>query len=69
MKVGIAIYCATCGNRKKPRGRSAPIGLCMCDYECKGYDQEPLVGDLWPGETEEQFGYPCGSDGTREAQP
>jgi hypothetical protein len=64
MKVGIAVYCGTCGHRKKPRGRSAPMGLHMCDYECSGYDQSPLVGDLWPSETEEDFGYPCSSNGT-----
>jgi hypothetical protein len=41
----------------------------MCDFECKGYDLDPKVGDLWPGETEEEFGYPVRSDGTREAVP
>lgn len=67
MKVGIAVYCTTCTHRKCPRGRSAPPVLVMCDRECPGYDQEPRVGDLWPGETEEDFGYPCGSEGTKDA--
>ena len=33
--------------------------------ECEGYRQEPRVGDLWPGETSEDFGYPHSLDGTR----
>lgn len=64
MLEGISVYCASCGHKKKPRGRSAPIGLHMCDSACPGYDEAPRVGDLWPGETEEEFGYPCSADGT-----
>jgi hypothetical protein len=45
------------------------MGRLMCNFECSGYYEEPKVGDLWPGETEEEFGYPVGSDGTREAVP
>jgi len=45
------------------------MGRLMCDFECSGYYEDPNVGDLWPGETEEEFGYPAGSDGTREAVP
>jgi hypothetical protein len=64
MRLGIAVYCAVCRHQKKPRGRSAPMGLRMCDMECRGYDEAPFVGDLWPGETEEDFGYPCSVNGT-----
>ena len=54
MKVGIRVKCAVCGHSKQPRGRSAPMGLLLCHWSnCKGYDQEPLPGELWPGETEE----------------
>jgi hypothetical protein len=66
LRVGIAVYCAHCGRRKKPRGRSAPFGVQYCDYDCYGYNREPQVGSLWPGETEQDFGYPIGSEGTRE---
>lgn len=69
MKVGISVYCTVCCNRKCPRGRSQPLGLHMCDFECAGYDLAPKVGDLWPGETEEEFGHPVSADGTREAIP
>ena len=62
--VGIAIYCAQCGHQKKPRGRSQPIGSDYCNRDCPGWEQEPLVGDLWPGETNIDFGYPCSRLGT-----
>lgn len=65
MKVGIAVQCARCFQRKCPRGRSAPIGSYMCDTDCPGYYAEPRVGDLWPEETEEDFGYPVSDDGTK----
>lgn len=44
--------CIVCGRRKKPRGRSAPLGMAnsLCDHGCPGYAQEPLVGHFWPGE-------------------
>lgn len=57
--VGIVVRCTVCGLRKKPVGRSAPpemeIGLCSND--CPGYHQDPMPGYLWPGETQEEFGY------------
>lgn len=65
MTTGTAVNCVVCGYRKKPRGRSAPMEMVMCDHECPGYDQDPQVGQLWPGETSEDFGYPVlayGSD-------
>ena len=65
MKIGVRVNCAECGHQKKPRGRSAPLGVFMCEPECSGYYREPLVGDLWPGETEEEFGYPCSDNGTQ----
>ena len=66
MKVGIAVQCKVCGLTKQPRGRSAPLGLNLCESECPGYYESPLVGDLWPGETEEDFGYPVLAWGTKE---
>jgi hypothetical protein len=64
-RVGVSVYCTSCGRRKAPRGRSAPAVLSLCNFECSGYDKEPKVGDLWPGERESEFGYPCGSEGTK----
>lgn len=57
--VGVAVTCAVCHLRKKPLGRSAPMEMAnsLCDHECPGYDQPPEPGDLWPGETREEFGY------------
>lgn len=70
-RVGVLVICAVCGKQKKPMGRSGPLGVDYCeryplDDRCEGYDQEPLVGSLWPGEKASEFGYPCGTDGTRE---
>jgi hypothetical protein len=59
VKVGIAVTCTTCGRNKKPHGRSAPVGSWLCDEQCQGYHQMPWPGCLWPGETDEEFGYPC----------
>ncbi len=60
-KVGISVVCIWCDLRKRPRGRSAPLMLAnsLCDHECPGYYAEPFPGDLWPGETDADFGYPC----------
>jgi hypothetical protein len=64
-KVGIRIECAVCGQTKQPRGRSAPLSSSYCDRDrCLGYDQPPHVGSLWPGETDEEFGFPCSDVGT-----
>lgn len=61
-KVGVAVYCTVCNLRKKPIGRSAPLETAnsLCDHECPGYYEDPKPGSLWPGETEEQFGYSVG---------
>lgn len=69
MKVGKAVYCRICHLRKKPRGRSAPLEMAnsLCDSECPGWRMEPRPGDLWPGETADEFGYPCSDDGTEDA--
>lgn len=58
-QIGKAVECTVCRRTKKPRGRSAPIEMAnsLCDYGCPGYDQSPEAGELWPGETREQFGY------------
>jgi len=64
-KVGVLVVCAVCGAQKSPIGRSAPIVGHYCDRDCPGYRSEPFVGSLWPGETDADFGYPCGDDGTR----
>jgi hypothetical protein len=66
MRIGISIECAVCHRTKKPRGRSAPLEMSLCNHECLGYNQEPFVGDLWPRESEKDFGYPVSSHGTRE---
>ena len=57
--VGVAVECTVCGLRKKPVGRSAPMEMAnsLCDHECPGYRQDPKPGELWPGETREEFGY------------
>lgn len=66
MRIGVSVYCDVCQQRKCPRGRSAPVGLYMCDSECQGYSKEPLPGDLWAGETEEEFGYSVSVNATTE---
>jgi hypothetical protein len=65
MKEGIVVMCAVCGDMKKPIGRSAPFAH-YCDDDCPGYRLPPYAGSLWPGETDEQFGYPVGLHGWRE---
>lgn len=59
-EIGRAVQCTVCGLRKAPVGRSAPLVLAnsLCDTDCSGYSQEPLAGDLWPGESRAEFGYP-----------
>lgn len=57
--VGRSVTCTVCHLRKQPRGRSAPAAMAgsLCDRDCPGYEQPPEPGDLWPGETREEFGY------------
>lgn len=66
MRIGIAVYCRQCGRRKAPVGRSVPMGVMLCEAQCSGYRTEPLPGDLWPGESEEDFGYPISDHATKE---
>lgn len=73
MKRGISVTCTTCGLRKMPHGRSAPVyGGAYCgdlDFQgkiCPGYKLDPKPGCLWPGETAEAFGYPCCDNATEE---
>ena len=67
--VGVAVTCVVCRQRKCPRGRSAPAAASYCDWDCPGYTQEPHAGSLWPGESEEEFGYPVSDVGTRKTPP
>ncbi len=67
--VGITVYCTHCQQQKKPIGRSAASLMHYCTYECSGYSKEPHVGDLWPGESEADFGHPVTRTGTRRVPP
>lgn len=71
MKVGVRVTCAVCGDMKKPNGRSGPLGVNYCEslwdgHGCEGYWQDPQPGSLWPGETEQEFGYSIGLHGWEE---
>ena len=66
LRVGIAVTCTVCGQRKAPIGRSVPLEMYLCDRDCPGYRQAPSPGSLWLGETSDEFGYPVGADGTVE---
>lgn len=69
MKTGVAVYCTVCGLRKKPHGRSAPDAMAngLCDQDCEGYRLDPQPGCLWPGETEQEFGFPCCDQATENS--
>ena len=58
--VGERVECETCKRMKQPRGRTAPLETAnsLCEWRCPGYLEAPPVGDLWPGETRKEFGYP-----------
>ena len=64
--VGIYVQCKACGRQKQPVGRDASAVVTMCDEGCTGYMEAPKPGQLWPGESEKQFGYPVGNDGITE---
>lgn len=69
MRQGISVTCALCGRTKKPIGRDAHPGSDYCEYwECEGYVIPPYPGQLWFGESEEEFGYLVGKDGTKEIE-
>ena len=63
-KKGVAVSCTTCRQRKAPIGRSVPLGMPLCDFECDGYALDPQVGSLWPGELASEFGFPVSDVGT-----
>jgi len=49
---------------------SWPNGVNNRQLKANGFSEpdEPKMGDLWPGETEADFGYPVSADGTREVE-
>ena len=57
---GYEVDCTVCGRVKQPVGRSLPMVLHggYCDNDCPGYYGDPKPSNLWPGESEEDFGYP-----------
>lgn len=55
---GYTVKCTVCQCIKKPWGRSAPAESYLCDSDCPGYHDEPLPSNLWPNESEADFGYP-----------
>ena len=62
--VGARVVCPTCGQAKKPIGRSEPLGTYWCDDDtCEAYRAAPHPGSLWPGESEAEFGYRVRLDG------
>lgn len=65
-RVGSFAVCTWCNRNKQPRGRDS-MDNGLCDHECPGYDAPPYAGDLWPGETAEEFGYPCETTEERNA--
>ena len=49
-------HCSHCGRTKKPVGRDAAPGTNYCDnWDCYGYNDEPLAGHLWPEEWREEL--------------
>ena len=67
MRIGIVVRCATCGNEKQPHGRSvSPLMVYCSPYSgCPGYEQDPKPGCLWPGETEDDFGFIICNNGVK----
>lgn len=57
MKTGIKVYCKLCGRSKAPHGRSCLLVDSLCTSACRGYNDDPKPGCLWPGETAEDFGF------------
>jgi len=67
-KLGIRVECTKCGRAKTPVGRSDPHAAFLCNVECSGYWESPFPGPLFPGESEEEFGFPVGFNGTKEVK-
>jgi len=57
--VGVAVDCARCNRPKQPRGRSAAPEMAngLCDPACPAHYDDPHPGDLWPGESRDDFGF------------
>jgi hypothetical protein len=64
-KKGVRVECVVCGQMKCPRGRDGGLYQSYCDRDCSGYNADPQVGSLWPGESEEAFGFPVSDVGTK----
>lgn len=66
-KIGVHVWCKTCGRQKSPHGRSVAFESAnsYCDEYCEGYRKDPQPGCLFPGETDEDFGFTCCDNGTR----
>ena len=49
------VTCTVCGLSKQPHGRDVPAMAAnsRCGNDCPGYNEEPTVGHLWPGELAE----------------
>ena len=56
MEMGKTVISVVCGRIKKPIGRDS-MNNGLCDSDCKGYMLDPYQGHLWPGETQEEYGY------------
>ena len=49
--------CRTCGKRKQPQGRSAPVKMAgtLCHpTECPGCREDRQAGKSWPGEEDQR---------------
>lgn len=61
---GVPVKCYVCGRTKKPIGRDASPGWSGCrNEECEGWSMHPYPGELWPGETSTDYGYPVSAYG------
>jgi hypothetical protein len=71
MKIGISVTCPKCLLTKAPRGRSVSMdtygSYCNRDI-CPYYWDDPKPGDLFPGETEQEFGYTVSANAIREQE-
>ena len=67
VRVGIAVACTVCGQRKAPTRTVGPTRHVSVRSRLSRVSTGPLsAGSLWPGETSDEFGYPVGPDGTVE---
>lgn len=54
LRVSALVYCTVCGRQKCPWGRSQPVELRLCNFDCQGYDKDPHPGTQWPEEEAER---------------